>query len=358
MLEVLPQDINRPDRPFVPEVEHMFREATLIEKSLFPFPVKKIDKRCFNDKWCIATDQQAPTSIDESPRLPKTIRVFNINTLQESRPIECPDGVSSICICQHGDIIAAKSGKTVLVANVCNGCINTIPLSFYPRILAVSPNGTYFAVSNDENEIHLFSRQNLKEHKVFVLHKKEVVSIVFSDNEQTVFSTSFDGLTVAWSSETTLPVWQHRFNGITRANCAILASKGIVAIVTYDKGHNVSKLNLYNPISDKEIHVVDLEGFNCVPMFNSISLDEKKIIVLTPSNDMYVYYVDTGRVSLQCSGCKNASFNSTSDGIYVTRNNDIMYYKFPSMEELLYLSRERNKDNPLSPEERRHYYLE
>ena len=97
----------------------------------------------------------------------------------------------------------------------------------------------------------------------------------------------------------------------------------------------------------------------------SVAFSHDQGLLITGSGDQTVriWDVDSGREICKLVGCKKrvrrAFFDSTGKRVVsVAADSIIRIWEFPSLQDLIDQTRERFKNRPLTPEERRKYYLE
>lgn len=94
----------------------------------------------------------------------------------------------------------------------------------------------------------------------------------------------------------------------------------------------------------------------------SFSPDDKKLVT-TSDKTIRVWDTETGielwKVKIPHSVLfSSAHFSSDGRQIIYISDHVIYYYDFPPLQELINQTHKRFKDRPLTPEERRMYYLE
>ena len=98
---------------------------------------------------------------------------------------------------------------------------------------------------------------------------------------------------------------------------------------------------------------------------SSVSFSPSGKYLVTSSNDntIKIWETKSRKCILTYSGsfkcfC-SANFSHDEKNIIATNENGYIYvWDFPTLKGIIDLTREHFKDNPLTPEERRHYYLE
>lgn len=123
--------------------------------------------------------------------------------------------------------------------------------------------------------------------------------------------------------------------------------------------NNSKSVILKNLISGKEII---LQGGNEKLTDNLIFCPDNSRILAYSRYGISIWDVTKGIILDSCSfvegGITSVGFNSTANKAYFVKNGNVFVWEIPSFSTLLKQERERFKDSPLTPDERRIYYLE
>ena len=120
---------------------------------------------------------------------------------------------------------------------------------------------------------------------------------------------------------------------------------------------------------DCSVRVWSTESGECIRVIEhdavvntvSFSHNGKWIVTTSRDNTVRIWDINSGhclQTTYLLGKSKAAVFSKDDKSIVVVENDAIRIIDFPSLEDLVRETRERFKDNPLTPEERRQYYLE
>lgn len=172
----------------------------------------------------------------------------------------------------------------------------------------------------------------------------------------------------------------------TKSNIVVLQAYGGVEIWDahkqrrrfYLEGHNTDITDIAineegdlvaSSSKDHTVRLWSTETGECIKVLehgvavNSVSFSHngKWLVTTSRDNTVRIWDLNSGRC-LQTTHLLNKSeeavFSKNDKSVVVVETNAIRIIDFPSLEDLVRKSRERFKDNPLTPEERRRYYLE
>ncbi|MCR5036683.1 MAG: TIR domain-containing protein [Bacteroidales bacterium] len=293
--------------------------------------------------------------------------------------------------------LAVTTDETINVWDIETGeLIKTIEDGFY--------GGSHFAFSSDGKWIASvlgadFQIWNLKTGKLinnFEEHTGYVNSIVFSPDGKRLVSASNDGTARVWDVETgeELQVFEHR-KGVDHASFSPDGKRVVTACQDKnlwqwdtDTGDLIYPLEghtdrvgcaVYNPAGkwilssswDGTVRIWDantgdiIRSLSCdTPLFSaSFSPDGKLIVAGSWSHSVRVWDAESGMEFADLVGFNNRNYNASfgPDGKTIMSSSDdgiIRIWNYPPLQDLIDQTRERFKDRPLTPEERRMYYLE
>ncbi len=172
----------------------------------------------------------------------------------------------------------------------------------------------------------------------------------------------------------------------TEKNIVVLSAYGGVEIWDahkqrrrfYLKGHNTDITDIAineegdlvaSSSKDHTVRLWSTETGECIKVLehgvavNSVSFSHngKWLVTTSRDNTVRIWDLNSGRclqTTHLLSKSEKAVFSKNDKSVVVVETNAIRIIDFPSLEDLVRKSRERFKDNPLTPEERRRYYLE
>ena len=123
---------------------------------------------------------------------------------------------------------------------------------------------------------------------------------------------------------------------------------------------------------DRTVRIWDVETERCLKVlrghtgwiyYASFSPDGKLVVSASEDKTVRVWDVETGTCIriFEGHGCDVKSAVFSTDGrkiISAACDGTVKIWDFPPLQDLIDQTRERFKDRPLTPEERRQYYLE
>ena len=94
----------------------------------------------------------------------------------------------------------------------------------------------------------------------------------------------------------------------------------------------------------------------------AISQDGTRVVSVSTDSSLNVWDCDTGCELVSLFGhlerVNSVSFSPDGKQVVSASDGTLIIWKFPPLQELIDQTRERFKDRPLTPEERKRYYLE
>ena len=167
-----------------------------------------------------------------------------------------------------------------------------------------------------------------------------------------VVSASWDESIRIWDAETgkELNVLEGHTDGVNSASFSPDGKKIVSA--SYDR-----TIRIWDAETGKEQKVVYAHDIVCSASF---SPDGKHIISVSADSTASIWDAETGMELRKFDGSyTSATFSSDGKKIaFGSTDGTILIWDNPSLQQLIDDARERFKDYPLTPEERRKYYLE
>lgn len=268
-----------------------------------------------------------------------------------------------------------------------------------------SQEGNMLASTSYDGTICIWDAMSVTPKKYMHGHTSTVTFAVFGCNDRLLASSSCDGTIRIWNVETeeeqipplightsavdwvsfshdgkkivsssrdrTVRVWD-----VSSGRCLHVLNKHILD-VTSSMFSNDDKLIISSSM-DKTIRIWSAETGECIRVIEghtdgvygaalSPEIHDGYIASVSRDKTLRVWHIDSG-VCIFCTDtgygygldhAESVSFSPDGEKIFTGRNNGpIKEYDFLSIPKLINNTRERFKDNPLTPEERRKYYLE
>lgn len=198
-LEVLPKDLENPDRPFTVEAEHALRQASSLHNIMLHGHALNINDFSFS------SDGKRLVSISDD----STIRLWDaelgtlIWTIKHGRMF-----ANLVVITPDASMVIAAFGEGLLVAwdvETCNAKWEIELKSFFdleydifPVSMAISPDGKKLVISSTEGDVYIIDFE--KEETSSVKLDSCVVSLEFCRDGKMLVAASFSGFTI-WDFE-------------------------------------------------------------------------------------------------------------------------------------------------------------
>ena len=223
--------------------------------------------------------------------------------------------------------------------------------SDYIYYVVYSPNGQFIALASSDYTIRIVEAETGIELQSIPGHIGVVPSSVFSPDSKRLVTADTSSVAI-WDVETgkKLLDFEKHFSGIVFS--AVFSPDGTCILAASDD----NSLKKWDSKTGAELLTLKHHSSNYKPIL--FSPDGKYIITASNDNTSTVWDATNGARLLSLEGY-SASFSPDCRHI-VTASSDnlIRIYDFPPLQELIDQTRERFKDRPLTPEERRMYYLE
>ena len=297
-------------------------------------------------------------------------------------------------------IVSASFDDNIRVCDVQTGSLLRTLVGHTKRVnsAAFSPDGKRIVSSSDDQTVRIWDAAT--GHQVGILkgHTNNVNSAFFSPDAKCIVSASSDNSIRTWDVETGKQLYileGHTFwvksASFSPDGKRIVSASNDRTVRIWDaatgeqtcilEGHTASvRFASFSPdgkrivstSDDKTIRIWDaetgiqidiLEGHTNSVLFASFSPDGKLVVSASSDNTVRVWDVKTGQLMLLLEKHSKPVLSAffCSDGKRIVSASDnyiVRIWDFPPLQELIDETRERFKDRPLTPEERRKYYLE
>lgn len=254
--------------------------------------------------------------------------------------------------------------------------------------IAYSPDGKLMALATEDTLVRVLNENNGQCQYVIKTYKDRVFNVVFSPDGKCIASES-DKCVRVWDVATgqclqTLESFNSPVYSPDGKHFAIVSTNGnihILDVFTWKTlltvegefisvSYSLDGKYLVSSTRDQLLQIIDASTGKCLNQmeghkqnaFASFSPDGKYIVSASRDRTIRVWNVAAGKcvqVITHRSGLVvKASFCPNGRAVVTGSREGIAIYDFLPLEELKDYVRERFKDNPLTPEERRLYYLE
>ena len=265
------------------------------------------------------------------------------------------------------NVFFSSDSKKIIYSK--NGVLYELEISNYPRmdkkniynskypVVDISADGEkYISTSYDSIFIWNSNSQQLIKNGG---HTDMITKAIFSKDGKYVVSSSLDNTVRIWEAST------GQCLGIYNESCDVISIDFSPDGTYIVAGLLNNKINIWN--IEKRECIYTLEGHS--GWINSVSFSSDGRYILSTSNDGSIRVWDFAtrhciwhlpRYDYIVTDYISAIFSPDNQHIVaVSSHDDIIHiWDFPPLQKLINETRERFKDNPLTPEERRQYYLE
>lgn len=355
VLEILPKELSHPNRPYTSEAENALRTIFQRAKAICRGYARAVSSFSFS------SDGKNFVSASGD----NTIRIWNVDTgLQVGKPmIGHKDTVRSVFFSPDGKyVVSASKDKTLLFWDTGTGqqvgepIVGNTSCSF----ASISHDGKYVVSAWYDNTIRIWdTNTRLQVGEPLRGHKDIVRSVSFSPDCKYIVSASKDKTIRIWDAGTGRQIGEPLVGHTNKIHSASFSPDG---------KHIVSSS------SDRTIRIWDadtralvgepLVGHSGCVLYASYSPDGKYVVSASRDNTIRIWNAENGHQlgRLLVGHGVTVFFASFSpDGKYIlSASNDkfIRIWDFPSLQELIDEARERFKNQQLTPDERKKYYLE
>lgn len=286
----------------------------------------------------------------------KCIRTFVGHKNRACLLVVSPDGKYFVSSSDKGDIRVwnTETGKTIWTVNMKNHSRFLDQVSFG---IEYSPDGCYIAIVDAPST----SIRNAKTGKELYVIENGLIPVFSQDGK--IFLTRNEETVRIWetSSGKCLQKFDNINIGLDKYDDIEFSPDGKYIVLT---SHH-STIKLWDISAQKCTRKMD-DDWQFVH-YVRFSHDGKYIVSISSNDMMHIWDVSTGKLIQKQSvrggiGYSVSRVNfSLNDRYVVLEYGDyraICIFEFPELQQLIDETRERFKDNPLTPEERRRYYLE
>lgn len=302
-----------------------------------------------------------------SSRIDGTLQVWDLESGNEIRKLKGHTrGVFTVGFSPDGQyILSASMDNTIRLWDVKNGAM----LQSYncgnhlTGVASFSPDGKIIAFG-DGTVLKILDVKSGKILKELCARKDNVISNLFENISSIAFSPNGKYVATATYNDKTIRVWNLETDSVVRV---FNGHRRAVTSIAFSPDGN----RLVSGACDRTVHVWGMKEDNCEILkidgnsdFYSVAYSpDGKYISAGGWPDLYVWDAETG-VNVQSFNGHTSMLNSVAFSLngenIVSSSEDgtVRIWTFPPLQDLIDQTRERFKNRPLTPEERRMYYLE
>ena len=211
-----------------------------------------------------------------------------------------------------------------------------------------------------DNSIQIWDRQTGKQIGKSLEIPSNITSAAFSQDGKLIVSASYDDNTIQiWETETGKKIGNPLKGHVGSVN-SVSFSPNKMRIVSASDDYTI---RLWDVTTGQQIGQ-PLDRHSEEVLYATFSPDGKYIVSASGDKTVRIWDAETGKQignSLEGHSMYVFSANFSPDGrriVSASSDGTIRIWDFPPLQELIDQTRERFKDYPLTPEERRQYYLE
>lgn len=273
------------------------------------------------------------------------VRAFNIEDAINEQTAVCsavlsPDGTKVAASLYNGYIVVWEVNNGRLIHKIKHSSIQVWSIAF-------SPNGKQIASASLDRFLKLWDVETGKLLQIMKGHSMSVNTCAYSPDGKYIASASDDNTIILWDANTGKRV--RSFCGFVNEGSSSLE----------ESKEKTTYKELMNYAGFLGLTQKSVEGIWSL----SFSHDGRRIVTTSPNGELVVWDVATG-IALITMAISDSMANAVAfapDGCQIaSANNDgtVRIWDFPPLQVLIDKTRERFKDRPLTPEERKRYYLE
>ena len=296
-----------------------------------------------------------------SASVDNTVRIWDAQTGQCVRTLKghTARACSAVFSSDGKRIVSASQDNTVRIWDTQTeqfippleghtGCVNSA---------AYSPNGKLIASASDDKTVRIWNAETGKQiMKPLEGHTGFVKSIAFSPDGKQIVSASSDSTVRLWDAKNG-ELLKTLKGHTSSVHFAAFSPNGIYIVSASDD----KTVRIWDAQSRKLLKT--LEGHTIFVQSASFSPDGKQIVSASSDNTVRVWDVQSGLLLQTLEGHTSSVYSASfsPDGkriVSASGDKTIRIWDFPPLDSLIEKTRERFKNRPLTPEERRKYYLE
>lgn len=351
VMEVLPRDVQYPERPWIPEAESVLRDA----RKNVTFSLKIQDEGgivCFSQDRIACTGKCGPIDINApSFDSEKSVRVYNYEGEILFKVYSDQHFFTYEFSADGRFLLLADKDLLHVISSEDGNELCSYPC--YGSRSIVRSDGRFIIIATDD----IIHAHDITGNKSFMLtgHKGKVTSMFIYSDMRRLISSATDGTVRLWdlATRTCLDVVEYNEN----TTCAILSRGGDVIISAHkNKSERYNKVQFFDlqGVGNKESLQLVSNQWN----INTLGYDaEGEYIFVENTAGVYVYDKKSGTMVFSLHDCFHSRVDGKYRSITVVRNGNILEtYDFPSRQDLVTLHAELLKTD-LNEEDKYAFFL-
>lgn len=258
-----------------------------------------------------------------------------------------------------GKMIASSSAdKTIKIWEATSGTLlhTLVGHTDFVRCATFSPDGKFIASASLDKTISIWDTNTGEMISKLLGHKAEVSHVSYSHSGDLIVSSSEDNSIIIWDAKTREPI--QFLNGHTSYVYSAYFSHDDKRILSCSMDNTIKIWDIKTGLPINEI-IGDTRYIYSA----AFSPNDKYIVSAAHGYDVKVWDSNSGTLVRTLKGHEAqvsfAVFNHSGNIIAsCSEDRTIILWEFPSLQKIISETREQFKDNPLTPEERKKYYLE
>lgn len=354
-LEVLPHNVDYPERPWVSEAEYILRRCITGK-----FNELSINDRggiiCYSDEFYVCEGVSGPVSIESNQNADYSVRIFDKSgNLFDS--LDYGEHIISACLSSDNRILCLATQTAVFIHSIRNEFedykYEDMFSSIY-KITKISPDNNLIAcVSGHEIElINLTTKQRRK----CVGHTKKIMSLEFSANGNLFVTSSLDCCTNVWNLSNLSSPLRIEHNTIVTVSSFTEDSSSIISALTYkDETKTVVVANDVN--SGNELWSMPLDVKFSIYQLQILS--SLNMLIAEDSGTICIYDLETSRKINHIIDSRNFRIDNINMILSIIKTGrQRIDYKLYTKKELIESCISRYGSHELNEADRTLYFLQ
>lgn len=255
-------------------------------------------------------------------------------------------------------IVSSSADKTIKIWDAISGTLLStfIGHTDFVRCANFSPDGQFIVSASLDKTIMIWETNTGKMVSKLLGHKAEVSHVAYSNSGDLIASSSEDNSILIWDVKTKELI-----------QCLYGHTKYVYSACFSHDDKRILSCSMDNTIKIWDIKtglpIISIIGDTRYIYSAAFSPNDKYIVSAVHGHDVKVWDSNSGVLVKTLKGHEHqvsfATFNHSGDIIAsCSEDKTILLWNFPPLQKLIRETREQFKDSPLTPEERKKYYLE